>query len=310
MRILVTGASGFVGSHLVRKLLAHIHSVVALLRDPSKAYRLSDCIDKIQIVRGSLEETDELEAVLKSAGVDAAYHLAWEGVTAGSRNDISQITGNVLGSLSLWNLLHQTGCGTFISTGSQAEYGISQSALSEKSPTFPVTAYGSAKLALGVLLRQLCATANMRFVWLRIFSLYGPSDDPRHMVPALIDALMKGRKPSLTAGEQRWDFLYVLDAVEALYACLQNPVCGVFNLGSGTTCVLREFIAKVRDHIDPSLQLGFGEMAYRPDQVMHLEADISALCEVTGWEPEIGLDEGIRRTIDWHLMQGLENAGT
>jgi len=135
------------------------------------------------------------------------------------------------------------------------------------------------------------------------FSAYGPADDERHMLPGLIRTLLRREKPALTAGEQVWDYLYVADAVNALCASLECEAAGFFNLASGASCLLREFISSVRDYMDPELPLGFGEVQYAPGQVMHMEADISRLRAATGWSPEISLPEGIRRTVDWHKKQ-------
>lgn len=308
MRCLVTGASGFLGSHLVRELLALKHEVVILLRPQAQTRRIEDCLGRVFIVRGSLENIQGLTEVLHHNPVEAAFHLAWSGVTAEHRNGTAQVMSNVVRSLDLWQVLQQTNCKIFAGVGSQAEYGPYSGALREDLPTAPVTVYGAAKLALGILLKQLCEQSGMRFVWFRLLSSYGPNDDERHMVPSLIRSLLRGEKPSLTAGEQVWDYLYVTDAVRALCASLDSETAGIFNLGSGTSCVLRDFISHIRDVINPALPLGFGEVPYRPDQVMNLTADITRLKQATGWSPQISMEEGIRRTVEWYAERGVFHA--
>lgn len=300
MRCLVTGASGFLGSHLVRDLVAHGHAVTILLRPGSDQERIQDCISQVSVVRGSLQDLAELTNYLRSNPVEAAFHLAWSGVSNSARNKPEQITDNVTGSLALWDILRSTGCSTFIGAGSQAEYGPTSQVLRENLPTFPVTGYGSSKLALCILLRQLCAYFGMRFVWLRLLSAYGPADEERRMVPSLIGSLLRNERPPLTRGEQIWDFLYVSDAAAAFRAAMEGGAEGIFNVGSGSAVMLRDFISKIRDSIDPSLPLGFGELPYRPDQVMHLEADISRLRAATDWQPTVSISDGIKRTVQWH----------
>lgn len=107
----------------------------------------------------------------------------------------------------------------------------------------------------------------------------------------------------LTGGDQIWDYVYVQDAIDALCAVLESDALGVFNLGSGTPCTLRKFIEEVRDCVDPSLPLGFGEIPYRHDQVMHLEADISRLKSTTGWLPATSLYDGIQKTVNWYKQR-------
>lgn len=307
MRCLVTGASGFLGSHLVRELLNRGYSVVILLRSSGRAKRLEDCLPSVSIARGSLDDLTELQRSLEREPVDAAFHLAWSGVSAQYHNCTEQITYNIIHSLGLWRALYKTGCRTLIGVGSQAEYGPYLGTLTEDIPTFPITDYGSAKLALGILLKQLCVDAEMRFVWMRLFSAYGPADDERHMIPGLIWTLMRNKRPRLTAGEQIWDYLYVSDAVNALCACLESDAVGIFNLGSGEPSVLRDFVRQVRDCIDPSLPLGFGEVPYSPSQIMHLVAGIGRLKAATGWSPKIGTLEGIRKTVAWHISRAQFN---
>lgn len=303
MRCLVTGASGFIGAPLVRELLARGHEVVALMQPGVDSQRLTGTLPRIRCIEASLDDRAVLEEEIRRAPVDAALHLAWSGVTAEFRNDVEQITFNVPHSLGLWKSLADTGCKFFIGLGSQAEYGPRSDVLREDTPTAPVTAYGHAKLAVGMLLQHLCAIGGMRFAWLRLLSAYGPEDDERHMVPVLIRTLLAGEKPKLTEGEQVWDYLYVDDVARALCAVLEQGADGIFNLGSGEPCLLRDFASKVRDCIDPSLPLGIGEVPYREDQVMFLQADITLLRAATGWKPEVSLSEGIQRTVEWHKQE-------
>ncbi len=125
-------------------------------------------------------------------------------------------------------------------------------------------------------------------------------DDRNHMIPQVILTLLQGDKPSLTLGEQRWDYLYVEDAVEVIWrAATTSSAQGIFNLGSGEVHTIKSIVERVRDLIDPNLPLGFGEVPYRPDQIMHLQADISRLQSVTGWSPQVSLEEGLERTVAW-----------
>ena len=117
--------------------------------------------------------------------------------------------------------------------------------------------------------------------------------------------MLHDQRPSLTLGEQLWDYLYVRDAAEAVYRLGTTPTAeGVFNLGSGQVHTIRHIVERIRDMIDPGLPLGFGEVPYRPDQVMHLQADIAKLTAATGWTPRTSLEDGLAATVQWHRLHG------
>lgn len=304
LRCFVTGATGFIGSHLVRRLLRKGHRVAALIRPGANTSRLTDCLGEIEVVKGSLDQIASFASQIHSKSFDAVFHLAWAGVTAGHRNDPKQITWNINRSLELWSLLQASGSGTWISVGSQAEYGLQSGVVREDTPATPVTAYGTAKLALSLLTGHLCSMVGMRLVWLRLFSTYGPDDDDDHMVPSLIRALLRGERYALTSGEQIWDFLYIDDVISAMMAAAElEHVRGVFNLASGNPGRLCDFFTLVRDSIDKGLSLGIGDLAYRPDQIMHLEGDATRFREASGWAPSIEWPEGVRATVDWYKMK-------
>lgn len=301
MRCLVTGASGHLGASLVRLLVLQGEQVICLVRPQSDLWRLSDVLDKVQLVQAELGEYQSVRDQIIAARPEAIYHLAWYGVTADKRNDPAQITRNVAGTLQLAEIVHSAGCKTWVGVGSQAEYGPYDVPLQEKLIAHPVTTYGVSKYCSGLLIEKMCDLVGMRFVWVRLLATYGPKDDPRHLIPSVIHKLLAREKPSLTTGEQQWDYLYVDDAAQAIERLGQNAEArGFYNLGSGQTRSVRHIVEYIRDLIDPSLPLGLGDLQYRPDQVMFLRADISRLCQITGWRPAVSLEDGLARTVNWY----------
>lgn len=301
MRCFVTGANGFVGAYVLARLLEDGHEVSALVRQTSDLSRIRHLSSRLDFVTGDLADPPSYKEGLVAAAPEVVIHLAWSGVTGSRRNDDDQVLGNVRASLDLFQIVRDAGCGVWVGLGSQADYGAHETILTEATPTTPDTAYGVAKLSVGLLTGKLAELAGMRHVWLRLLSTYGPMDDERHMITMVIRRLLRGERPQLTFGEQLWDYLYVEDAADAICRVAVDPrVCGIYNLCSGEGHTVRSVVERIGDLIDPALPLGFGEVAYRPDQVMHLLGSADKLRAATGWEPRISLDEGLRRTVDWY----------
>jgi nucleoside-diphosphate-sugar epimerase len=303
-KILITGATGFVGARVTRILVEQGRDVALLIRPESNSHRIDDLLDRCTLVRGDMSCLGELQKPLTNFAPQAVLHLAWEGVKGADRNSPIQMR-NVSSSIDLYRLMEELGCKHFVGLGSQAEYGPLQGKISENDPTRPTTAYGAAKLATGLVLERSAAASNSPFAWLRLFSSYGPDDDPSWLIPYMINRLLVGEKPSLTLAEQVWDYLHVDDAAAAIVAVLDADARGFFNLGSGQARPLRDIITMIRDLINPTMPLGFGEFPYRPDQVMHLEADISALTSTTNWAPQVSLDDGIAATVAWYQNENF-----
>jgi nucleoside-diphosphate-sugar epimerase len=300
MRAFITGATGFLGSHLMELLVREGAAVAILLRPGGNPWRIRELLSRVEIIEGDLAAEKSWEADLARFTPDTVFHLGWHGVGNRHRNDEEQWERNVHGSVALARLAKRLGCRALVGLGSQAEYGPHEGAVSETAATAPTTLYGAAKLAAFHLCRVTLQASKVRFAWLRLFSCYGPKDNPEWLLPSLISALFQRKRPALTAGRQLWDYLYVTDAVRAM-ACVGacDRAEGAFNLGSGTAFPLRWIVETVRDMIDPFLPLGFDEVPYRPDQVMHLEADISRLRQLTGWKPQVALTDGLANTVRW-----------
>jgi len=301
MRCFVTGGTGLIGSHLVRLLLEQDCQVGILVRATSDPWRIQDVLDRLHVIRGDLAVIEQAGPAIQKFAPDVIFHLGWYGVGNRYRDDPAQVSQNLYGSLKLLQVAREAGCQCWVGLGSQAEYGRYDGILVEDLPTRPETMYGVVKLCVGLLSQKLCEAYGIRFVWLRLLAAYGPMDDPEHMIPYVILSLLRGRKPVLTPGEQRWDYLYVEDAARAIWQVVSHPRAqGIFNLGSGEAYTVRNIVERIRDLIDPGLPLGLGEVPYRPDQVMHLQADITKLQKMTCWKPRTSLDDGLRQTVEWY----------
>lgn len=300
MRVLLTGACGFIGSHILRELLAQHIPVAIILRNDSNTWRIQPYLDQVTIIPSHLADmSGALPEILKFSP-DTLINLAWYGVENKYSNDNKQMIENLTLVQALFDIAKNAGIRSFIGTGSQAEYGPRNAVINEEMVTLPSTLYGVAKLSAYHMLKILCEKQAMRFAWLRIFSSYGPMDNPDWFIPYLITQIRKGAIPKLTKGEQLWDYIYVQDAANAIIAVAKSQTAaGIFNLGSGEVNTVRYLAETIRDSINSDLDLDFGAIPYRHDQVMHLQADITRLTQLVNWQPKVNLQQGIEKTIAW-----------
>jgi UDP-glucose 4-epimerase len=296
MRCLVTGASSQLGACLTRLLAVQGHRVGILVRQETNLWRLRGRLEEVTVLQGTLREPQSAVAAIRKFGPQMVFHLAWEGVDKAARNSPSQITTNLIGSLAWLETVLEAGVQCFVGVGSQSEYGPYPGVLNEDSPLHPIDLYGSSKMCLGSLLVPRCKLAGARGVWLRLFATYGPADDERRLIPYLIYTLLNGVTPQLSAGTQFWDYLHVKDAARALAQAGFSGAQGIFNLASGKAWTVRAIAEFIRNEIDPSLSLNF----QIHDESTPLQADISRICDATGWSPRISLGQGLRRTIEWY----------
>lgn len=299
MRVLLTGAAGFLGSYVLQRLIDSGQEIAVLIRPDSDCWRISTPLDQVTRITADFSAIEGARRAISAFAPDTVLHLGWKGVAARDRNAPYQ-PENLRWTTALARFSADIGVETWLGLGSQAEYGPHRERISENTPTKPTTLYGRIKLESGINAQRICTQAGLRFAWIRVFSTYGPKDNPDWMVPSLVLQLLRGQSPALTEATQIWDFLYASDAAEAICRVAEEPkASGIFNLGSGEARSIRCVAETIRDLIDPRLRLGFGQLRYREDQIMFLQTDVSRLREVVGWRPDTSLIDGLRQTIEW-----------
>lgn len=296
----VTGPTGAIGIALCEKLLRENVTVYAVCRPGSSRIKDLPKAAALHVVECDAKELATLPQKMEGVSVDAFFHFAWAHTIGQGRNDMPAQIENIQSTIDAVRAAKALGCQVFLGAGSQAEYGRVEGLLKSDTPAFPENGYGMAKLCAGQMSRVEAKALDIDHVWIRILSVYGPHDGPMTMISGTIQKLLAGERPALTAGIQRWDYLYAGDAADAFYlAACHGRNGAVYPLGSGQAMPLKDYIIQMRDAIDPALPLGLGEVPYGPLQVMHLQADISALQADTGFVPKTPFAEGIRRTMDW-----------
>ena len=302
-RVVITGATGMISIALIKYLISQDIEVLAII-NPNSIRKNDIPINKlVTIIERDISQLSNLVNSI-SKKYDIFYHFAWTGTFGDSRNDVCMQNLNIKYTLDAVQLASLLGCNTFIGAGSQAEYGNVSCKLSSDIIANPNSAYGIAKYTTGKLSSIYAEKLGLKHIWTRILSIYGPYDGENTMITSSIKKLLSKQKPLYTKAGQIWDYLYCDDAARAFYLIGEKGKNKtIYCLGSGEERHLYDYITKMRDIIDPSLEIGLGEIEYNPNQVMFLSADITELTRDTGFLPNFSFEQGIKETIEWYKSE-------
>ncbi|MEK7630422.1 MAG: GDP-mannose 4,6-dehydratase [Patescibacteria group bacterium] len=301
---LVTGAGGFVGANLVRRLVNQGERVHALVRADKPNWRLADIADKITWHKADLCDKATVRTIAHTVQPEFIYHLATAGVYAGAHvSDSEMIENNVCGFINLVDAVSDLNYACFINTGSSAEYGQKQNPMHEADICEPTTAYGISKLAATHYATLVAQKESRPIVTLRLFSPYGPYDDASRLMSYAIARASRGENLSLGDPQSVRDFVYIDDVIEAYVQCAKNAVkCRgeVFNIGSGGEFSVRTVVEKILQKVGSSSQCSWRNAnAGRPWESSRWQADISKAKKMLDWEPKVSLDKGLDKTLLW-----------
>ena len=309
-RVLVTGATGFIGSHLARRLVVQGAEVAVFMRASSDPCLLADVLDRVAVHEVDICDEDSVSAVMAHICPDVVFHLAAIGMSEPFVSPPVAVRVNVQGTLHLLEAARQCGVRRFVHSGTAYEYG---DAASDDAPNKevldPVNTYAASKAAARAFVRLYSRVYGLSTVNLRLFAVYGPGQPPKTLISSAACAALEDRDFPMTPGEQMRDFVFVGDVVESyLRAAVKDGIEGVsIDLGTGQACKIREVVTRLFELAGSRGKPLVGALAYRPSETMKQVADTRVAREQLGWQATTLLEDGLRQTIDWY-RQGYDEA--
>lgn len=298
-KVIITGANGFIGSHLVKRLNAAGIDIVALV-DPRFDYSTIKELSNVSVVAISLQDIESLYSDERMKDADIIYHLAWAGVHASCRNSEDEQLQNIKYSLDVLKLAYHFQISKVLIPGSAAEVSCGDGMITGKESPAPSDIYSATKVATRYICQTYALQHSQTLIWPLITSIYGPGRDDKNLISYAIKSLLIGEKPSFTKLEQQWDYLYIDDLIEALVALGDKGKSCVYPIGSGEHRKMSEYVEIIHQLINPHLSLGIGELPYKnPNKVDNQVMDISALKRDTDFSPQTSFEEGITKTIEY-----------
>lgn len=296
--VLITGATGFIGSRLTARLVEQGREVWALIRPGSDTGRIRELLPALRIISGQLGRPEAWNLGAEEKVPPLCVHLAWYAEPGRYLDGIENLE-LLHDSLKMAQFVAARGCRRLVAAGTSYEYDTTFGTLAEATPTRPNCLYAAAKLSLFQLLSHLLPRWGMELAWARLFNPYGPGEDSRRLVPSLILALLEDREAPLTGGEQVRDFLHVDDLAAALAEVAQGNLQGPVNIGSGKPLAVKELAASLGRLLGKQKLLKFGALPYRPGEPGFVVADITRLKENTSWAPRFDLESGLADAVNW-----------
>jgi nucleoside-diphosphate-sugar epimerase len=298
-KIFLTGATGFLGSHITRKLIKSGHCLILSCRDKSDFRRCMDFKDSVEWVNLS---TPNWISDIKRFKPEIIANIAWEGVESGVRTDWNIQLQNLFFQQELLNLAGKIKLKTFIGFGSQAEYGDIDHPLEETDPTNATTAYGAIKLAASQIVKSFCEAYNINWIWLRLFSFFGEDESEQWLIPSAVKMFKENNPLAFTAGEQEVAYLYVEDLAEIVKRIVEIEMkSGIYNISGNQLISIKKLVTKIRDLVNPTYELKFGTIPYRENQPMKTIGNIDKLENEIMLPVFNNIEDNLEKTIMYYL---------
>jgi nucleoside-diphosphate-sugar epimerase len=303
-RVFVTGAGGFIGSHLVKRLLdegAHVH---ILLKKNSTVWRIKEALSRLTVWESDITDLDSLQSIIPRSDPQIIFHLAALVDVSRSWDLIMpMIHTNIIGTINLLTSLKGCRYEAFIYTASSEDYGDTGSLpLKESQREFPISPYSFSKVSSTFFCQMAAEVFDLPLTVVRLFPTYGPSQESSMLIPSAIRELLLKREFKMTPGEQKREFNYVDDVVEAYLKVAHCPSCQgeVINVGSGIPYRVKDVVAMIQGLIGGETRVKAGALTYRKGEGMESFCDNQKLRQLTGWSPKVSLEEGLRLTVEWY----------
>lgn len=304
-RVLVTGASGFIGSHLTRRLVNDGAVVHALTSNVSSVYpaRLLDLRDSLTLHEASLDDRGAMELLADEVRPEYVFHLGAYTHVGKSWSRVDECTQvNIQGTVNLLMALERYGFTRFINTGTSEIYGDIDVPFREDATVHPVSPYSISKHAAEEYCRLFADARSLPIVRVRPFNAFGPMQSPDRVIPEIISRALQKKPLKMTQGTQTREFNYVEDLADGFIALATAPGIegDLFNLGCGREISVRDIAITILRLMGDPITPEFGALPERLIEIYRMHADVTKTRERVGWSSKVTLEEGLEKTIDWY----------
>ncbi|MCX5828407.1 MAG: NAD(P)-dependent oxidoreductase [Deltaproteobacteria bacterium] len=301
-RIIITGATGFVGANLTHRLCGDGHEVHLLVRENFRPWRIDSILKKINLHITDFAHSERLAGLVRDIQPHRIFHMAAYGAYSDQKDFQQMIQTNFIGTVNLVEACIKTGCEAFIHTGSSSEYGFKDHPPSEKEWLEPNSHYAVTKASATLFCTYAAMYHHLPLLTLRLYSVYGPWEESTRLIPTLISRGLRGELPPLVSPEIARDFVFTEDVITAylLAADLAHRLRGaVYNVGTGVQTSIREVVETACEVMDIKTEPVWGSMTDRIWDTSIWTADTRAIQEELGWHPRYGFDQGFREAVAW-----------
>lgn len=301
-RVIITGATGFVGANLARRLLQEGHEVHLLLRAGYNPRRIESIRADVRLHELDMGNLEALVGVIGNIRPEWIFHLAAHGAYSSQTDLPRMVQTNIIGTMNLVNACLKTGFEAFVNTGSSSEYGFKDHAPSETEWLEPNSHYAVTKASATLFCRYTAQSKNVHLTTLRLYSVYGPYEEPSRLMPTMIMEGLHGKLPSLANPEIARDYVYVDDVNEAYLLAAAQPSQesgAIYNVGTGIQTSLREVVETARRVMNITAEPEWGSM---PDRQWDTNAWVSNNLKIQsalGWRSEYPFETGFRQMVNW-----------
>jgi len=302
MKIFITGATGFLGANIARRLLSEGHEVHASIRRGANAWRLENVMRELNAHDLDICDYGALCREICKIKPEGIIHLATYGAYPTVQTEFEKIfQTNMIGTANLVRACSEVKYGCFINTSSSSEYGLVRGKMSESNVPAPVNYYGATKAGATIFCSTHTRLTGAPIITTRLFSAYGPYEEPMRLVPSTIKKCIGNEKLEFTDGGQKRDFIYTADIEDAYLELLFRPdLAGeVINIGKGTQQSVREMVCEIIKATGTSSKPQWGALPTRENETFNWVADVEKSNMLLKWRPKVSLPEGIERTVAW-----------
>ncbi len=301
-RTLVTGATGFIGSCLTRRLVARgFGEINVLIRGESDKWRIKDIEKSIHISRVDLRDYAGLRKIILKIRPDFIFHCASYGGFSNQKKEEEILATNINGTINLINSLSDVDYRHFINVGSSSEYGLKGKKMSEKDDLKPVTMYGISKAFSAIYAGRTAEKQKKPITTIRPFSVYGPYDSRERLIISFILAILKGKKKyRINSPTAVRDFVYIDDVTDFfLKVASRKTSLGILNIGSGEQRTVRKAVTEIKNIAESDIEVKSNDDRKKRLKPEVWEADMSKAKKTLGWKARTDFRKGVKKTIDW-----------